>query len=203
MSLQPRTHRSPRMQAAWSTAMTTDESSRLPRRGLGEPRRGRRRTARPSARARSRRCSRCLAQGEGWSAISSSVERSPTELASDLASLGRSAGLDLPAGHVGRDLAVARRGQDPLARRRRAQTRQTATGFMCSRWQRTGILIPTFCRGVEDRRARRAPRPPGRRSTPSTIGRHGVCVSYRSRRRDRGTGYRDARLETDGPVVLI
>ena len=72
MSLQPRTHRSQRMQAEWSTAMTTEESSWCRTGALvnrGGP------TSYFSAISSSSQswCSRCFAQGEGWSVIKSSV----------------------------------------------------------------------------------------------------------------------------------
>jgi hypothetical protein len=73
ISLQPRMQRSQRMHALWSTAMTTDESSVGRSRGGRENREPR--TSRRSARSSSSQspCSRCLAQGVGWSDISSAV----------------------------------------------------------------------------------------------------------------------------------
>ena len=105
--------------------------------------------------------SRCLSQGEGWSAISSSV-RVLTEPRTLSLGLG---GHDLPPGHVGRDLAIAGRRQDPLA---------DVHGADPADGHRVHVLAvaedrdldPDLLRGVVDRRARRAPRPRGRRSTP-------------------------------------
>ena len=78
MSLQPRMQRSQRMQALWSTSMTSDESSCL--RGSRREKRGGPISSRRASASSSQSCVFfSLAQGVGWSAMSSSVSMRTAE----------------------------------------------------------------------------------------------------------------------------